>query len=88
MAANALPENQIHVLKACSEGLYQMPVIKVNPGLIVLSNTPRSTRSTVRDTKLLAAPWQVRTTAQMILNTRQNCRSRGDGLAEERALTL
>jgi len=43
---------------------YHNPVIKLNPGLMTLSNVPSRKRRTMRLAKLEAAPWQARTIAQ------------------------
>lgn len=51
-----LPRNQTPWRAACSEGLYHMLVMSENPGLIVLSKAPSSTRTMQRPTKFCVAP--------------------------------
>jgi hypothetical protein len=46
--------------RECSEGLYQTPVIKLNPRLIILSNIPRRTLRMKSEAKPEAAPWHIR----------------------------
>jgi hypothetical protein len=41
-----------------------MPVIKLNPGLMMLSNTPSKNRSIKSEVKLEAALWHIRTMDQ------------------------
>lgn len=46
--AMAFPANQIECRETCSRGVYHIPVIKENPGLIALSNIPSRVRSAMR----------------------------------------
>src|ERR1700760_2064536 len=57
--ASPFPANHMPCLRECSDGLYHKPVIKLKPGLMMLSNTPRKTRRMIRDEKLEAAPWHM-----------------------------
>jgi hypothetical protein len=60
MVARPLPANQIPWRRECSDGSYQVLVIKLNPGLVMLSNTPSRILRMRRDVKMEAAPWYIR----------------------------
>lgn len=55
MAPKEFPANQMPCRDACSDFRYQMLVIRVKPGAIVLSKAPRKVRSTIMTAQLLAA---------------------------------
>lgn len=44
MLARPLPANQIPWRRECSDGSYQVLVIKLNPGLVMLSNTEQNSK--------------------------------------------
>lgn len=54
--ATLLPQNQIACLVTCSDGLYQIDVIRLKPGEIMLSNIPSRNRRANSEAKLEAAP--------------------------------
>jgi hypothetical protein len=64
MLARPFPANQMPWRRECSEGLYQIPVIKLKPGLMMLSKTPSRILRIKSDVKLDDAPWHIRTMDQ------------------------
>ena len=60
MLARPLPANQIPWRRECSDGSYQVLVIKLNPGLVMLLNTPSRILRMRGDVKMEAAPWYIR----------------------------
>lgn len=61
------PANQIPCLEACLDRLYQSPVRRDRPGLIVLSKIPSRTRRDMRPAKFDVAPWHARIMAHIML---------------------
>jgi hypothetical protein len=56
MLARPLPANQIPWRRECSDGSYQVLVIKLNSGLVMLSNTPSRILRIRGDIKIEATP--------------------------------
>jgi hypothetical protein len=67
MRESELPQNQIPCLSGCSEDRYQSEVIRLNPGEMLASVTPKKNRVIMIPVKFVVAAWHARTTDQMIL---------------------
>jgi hypothetical protein len=48
----ALPANQMECRETCSDGVYHMPVMRLNPGEMALSSAPRKKRTVIMPAKL------------------------------------
>jgi hypothetical protein len=67
MAETLFPANQIAWREECSDGLYHILVMRLNPGDMALSKTPRRTRRVMSPAKLDARGCKSRTTDHITL---------------------
>jgi hypothetical protein len=67
MSESEFPQNQIPCRNGCSDDRYQSEVIRLKPGEMLASVTPKKNRVIMIPVKFVVAAWHARTTDQMIL---------------------